>query len=48
MEMSNRNYINNIEIFLPKDQQENDFKEKLISWKHRLRRMKESNKKIEL
>lgn len=48
MDMVNRNYINNIEIFLPKDQQENDFKAKLISWKHRLRNMKEINKKIEL
>lgn len=48
MEMFNRNYINSIEVFLPKDQQENDFKAKLISWKHRLRKMKETNKKIEL
>lgn len=46
--MSNRNYINNIEIFLPKDQQEVDFKSKLVLWKQRLRKIKENNKKIEL
>lgn len=46
MEIFNRNYIKDMEDFMPKSQMEEEFKMKAIELKRRLKTMKDGNNKI--
>jgi hypothetical protein len=48
LEISNRNYLKDIEAFEPQDTPSQQFKKKMMELKERLRQMREKDKKIEL